>query len=241
MARSGRLRRPGRGLKHEDQSNPKTGPGTTLADGRFRLIVDGWATFRPGACTPPRRVLDDAVSPSTIRLKRPSTIAEIRTKPEPLTDQAPNMRSLQPAGKASEPGQGLQAKQRPRGWALKSIKFVRHFPKASSRQVRPQVLSGTSAAAPRSRSMGITTHAAVPPWGLTPRSSGERQRRATRARLAVRGTFSPPGPWRHAAGAPLARTLGRTSPHSSLLLNSHLWPSTEPSGSSPISRQQRAS
>ena len=32
MARSGRLRRPGRGLKHEDQSNPKTGPGTILDD-----------------------------------------------------------------------------------------------------------------------------------------------------------------------------------------------------------------
>ncbi len=80
MARSGRLRRPGRGLKHEDQSNPKTGPGTTLVGGRFRLIVDGWATFDPGTCAPPRRTLDDAVSTSTIRLKRASTIAEMRTK-----------------------------------------------------------------------------------------------------------------------------------------------------------------
>ncbi|MDP1898981.1 MAG: tyrosine-type recombinase/integrase, partial [Rubrivivax sp.] len=47
--------------------------------GRFRLIVDGWATFNPRACAPPRRVLEDAVSPSTIRLKRASTIAEIRS------------------------------------------------------------------------------------------------------------------------------------------------------------------
>ena len=30
------------------------------------------------ACAPPRRTLDDTVSPSTIRLKRASTIAEIR-------------------------------------------------------------------------------------------------------------------------------------------------------------------
>ena len=81
MARSGRLRRPGRGLRSEDQSNPKNGPATPLAAQRFRLIVDGWATFRPGACAPPRRTLDDAVSPSTIRLKRASTIAEIRTLP----------------------------------------------------------------------------------------------------------------------------------------------------------------
>ena len=80
MARSGRLRRPGRGLRSEDQSNPKTGPGTTLVGGRFRLIVDAWATFAPGTCAPPRRALDDAVSPSTIRLKRASTIAEIRTQ-----------------------------------------------------------------------------------------------------------------------------------------------------------------
>ena len=40
MARSGRLRRPGRGLKPEDQSNPKTGSNTGLTEGRFRLIVD---------------------------------------------------------------------------------------------------------------------------------------------------------------------------------------------------------
>ena len=79
VARSGRLRRPGRGPKHEDQSNPKTGSATPLAAERFRLIVDGWATFRPSACTPPRRVLEDAVSPSTIKLKWASTIAEIRT------------------------------------------------------------------------------------------------------------------------------------------------------------------
>jgi hypothetical protein len=79
MARSGRLRRPGRGLRSEDQSDPKTGPATSLVGGRFRLIVDGQGTFNPGACAPPRRTLDDAVSPSTIRLKRASTIAEIRT------------------------------------------------------------------------------------------------------------------------------------------------------------------
>jgi hypothetical protein len=47
---------------------------------RFRLIVDGRGTFASGACAPPRRTLDDAVSPSTIRLKRASTIAEIRTR-----------------------------------------------------------------------------------------------------------------------------------------------------------------
>ena len=41
--------------------------------------MDGQATFDPGACAPPQRTLDDAVSPSTIRLKRASTIAEIRT------------------------------------------------------------------------------------------------------------------------------------------------------------------
>ena len=78
MARSGRLRRPGRGPKSEDQSNPKTGLGTTLVGGRFRLIVDDQGTFNPRACAPPRRTLDDAVSPSTIRLKRASTITEIR-------------------------------------------------------------------------------------------------------------------------------------------------------------------
>jgi hypothetical protein len=79
MARSGRLRRPGRGLESEDQSKPKTGPETPLARERFRLIVDGRGTFNPGACALPRRTLDDAASPSTIRLKRASTIAEIRT------------------------------------------------------------------------------------------------------------------------------------------------------------------
>ena len=40
MARSGRLRRPARGLKPEDQSNPKTGSQIDLTEGRFRLIVD---------------------------------------------------------------------------------------------------------------------------------------------------------------------------------------------------------
>ena len=78
MARSGRLRRPGRGPKSEDQSNPKTGRGTTLVGGRFRLIVDDQGTFNPRACAPPRRTLDNVGSPSTIRLKRASTIAEIR-------------------------------------------------------------------------------------------------------------------------------------------------------------------
>ena len=78
MARSGRLRRPGRGLGSDDQLKPQIGCGTTLKRRRFRLIVDGWATFRPGACAPLRRTFDDAVSPSTIRLKRASTIAEIR-------------------------------------------------------------------------------------------------------------------------------------------------------------------
>ena len=52
---------PGRGLKSEDESNPKTGPGTTLEQERFSLIVDGQGTFNPGACAPPRRTLDDAV------------------------------------------------------------------------------------------------------------------------------------------------------------------------------------
>jgi len=56
MARSGRLRRPGRGLKHEEQSNPKTGPDKLRKVTRFRLIVDDWATFTARACTPPRRV-----------------------------------------------------------------------------------------------------------------------------------------------------------------------------------------
>jgi hypothetical protein len=44
MARSGRRRRPARGLKPGDQSNPKTGSNTGsntgLTEGRFRLIVD---------------------------------------------------------------------------------------------------------------------------------------------------------------------------------------------------------
>ena len=40
--------------------------------------MDGWATFHPGTCTPPRRAFDNVVSPSTIRLKRASTITEIR-------------------------------------------------------------------------------------------------------------------------------------------------------------------
>ena len=81
MARSGRLRRPGRGLGSDDQLKPRTGCGTTLGRWRFRLIVDGWATFQPGACAPLRRTFDAAVSPSTIRLKRASTIAEIRIEP----------------------------------------------------------------------------------------------------------------------------------------------------------------
>ncbi len=79
---------PGRGasgglagaLNSEDQIKPKTGSDTPLREGRFRLIVDAWATFHPGTCTPPRRDLDDVVSPSTIRLKRASTIAEIRIR-----------------------------------------------------------------------------------------------------------------------------------------------------------------
>ena len=85
MARSGRLRRLGGGLNSEDQFNPKTNPATALAGGRFRPIVDGWATFNPGACAPHRRMIDDAVSPSTIRLKRASTITEIRTQPRLIT------------------------------------------------------------------------------------------------------------------------------------------------------------
>ena len=48
-----------------------------------RLDAYGQGTFNPGACAPPRHILDDAVSPSTIRLKRASTIAEIRTLPWP--------------------------------------------------------------------------------------------------------------------------------------------------------------
>ena len=40
MARSGRLRRPGRGLKSDNQSKPKTNPDTPLQAHRFRLIVD---------------------------------------------------------------------------------------------------------------------------------------------------------------------------------------------------------
>ena len=79
MARSERLRRPGRGLKSEDQIKAKNGSDTPKEGGGFRLIVDGQGTFDPGTCTPPRRALDDAVSPSTIKLKRASTIAEIRS------------------------------------------------------------------------------------------------------------------------------------------------------------------
>ena len=48
-------------------------------DARFRLIVDGWATLGSRACEPPRLTFDDTVSSSTIRLKRASTIAEIRS------------------------------------------------------------------------------------------------------------------------------------------------------------------
>ena len=40
MARSGRLRRPGRGLEDEDQFKPKTAAITAQPGGRFRLIVD---------------------------------------------------------------------------------------------------------------------------------------------------------------------------------------------------------
>ena len=106
MARSGRLRRPGRGLKSEDQSNPKTSPDTPLAGGRFRLIVDGWATFRPGTCTPPRRELEDAVSPSTIRLKRASTITEIRSVVEQRGRQTPTSRL---PTRAAGPGRATHA------------------------------------------------------------------------------------------------------------------------------------
>ena len=42
-----------------------------------------------------------------------------------------------------------------------------------------------------------------------PLAQAERQRQATRARPEVRGTFSQSGPWRPAAVARLARTLGR--------------------------------
>ena len=61
------------------RSSQKPGPTSPTRE-RFRLIVDAWATFDPGTCAPPRRTLDDAVSPSTIRLKRASTIAEIRSR-----------------------------------------------------------------------------------------------------------------------------------------------------------------
>ena len=40
---------------------PKTRPDTPSESLRFRLIVDGWATFDTGTCAPPRRALDDAV------------------------------------------------------------------------------------------------------------------------------------------------------------------------------------
>jgi hypothetical protein len=40
MARSGRLRRPGRGLKYEDQFKPRTGAIVAQPGGGFRLIVD---------------------------------------------------------------------------------------------------------------------------------------------------------------------------------------------------------
>ena len=43
-----------------------------------------------------------------------------------------------------------------------------------------------------------------------PIAQAERQRQATRARSAVRGTFSPTGPWRPTVVARLAQTLGRT-------------------------------
>ena len=77
-ARSGRLRRPGRGLNSDDQSNPKAGHNAGASTGRFRLIVDDWATFNPRTCVPPQTVHDHAETASTIRLIRASTIAEIR-------------------------------------------------------------------------------------------------------------------------------------------------------------------
>ena len=46
------------------------------------------------------------------------------------------------------------------------------------------------------------------PSDANPLAQVEPQRRATRRGLAVRGTFSPAGPWRPAVGARLARTLG---------------------------------
>ena len=59
---------------------------TTLAGGGWRRRAgrafqadrERLGYIPPGACTPPQRVLTDAVLPSTIRLKRPSMIAEIR-------------------------------------------------------------------------------------------------------------------------------------------------------------------
>lgn len=40
--------------------------------------MDGWGNLNSGFCAPPRRALSDTFSPSTIRLKRASTIAELR-------------------------------------------------------------------------------------------------------------------------------------------------------------------
>ena len=130
MARSGRLRRPGRGLKHEDQSNPKTGPGTPLAGGRFRLIVDSQSTFNTSACAPPRRTLDDVVSPSTIRLKRASTIAEIRNH------------GLQPGARSPDPpsgGPGLRILAPALQGCRSNAHFARHqLQRCALRRQRPR-------------------------------------------------------------------------------------------------------
>ena len=53
---------PGRGRHSEDQTNPKTGLDAGATAGRFRLIVDDWATFTPELVRRP--------SASTITLKQ---------------------------------------------------------------------------------------------------------------------------------------------------------------------------
>jgi len=57
-----------------------------FATQRFRLIADDYATLTTSLACTPAPVRDQTETPSAIRLKQPSAIAEIRTLPRMVLD-----------------------------------------------------------------------------------------------------------------------------------------------------------
>jgi len=110
--------------------------------------------IQPRTCAPPRRVHDDAVSPSTISLKWASTIAEIRSFIKPLRYDArrdvafPNVLLLDSGSQAvplhivspfMDPKE-RQAKEAaisgagPAVWSWRTTDSMPPFPEASARR-----------------------------------------------------------------------------------------------------------